>query len=371
MNLFAVFTVIGIVQCLFYGIALVTKGGKPNRANVTLALLLFCIGLSVFPIIFIRIPKSPALGFFLRHFPDIRFLFGPLLLLYVRALAGIGSGGFRRYFIHFLPYCINAVFSSFSQFFQYGTWLAIDAVFSFACYGLLFAYTFVAIAEIRHHLDVVKNRFSSIKNVNLGWLRYLILSFIAIFAFMTVLEILHYAGFEGGLIDARDEIIALLVALFTFSLGFLGLRQANVFSGEDAAKYDGSSLTAELCAAFYERLLEYMDGEKPFLDSALTVEKLARKCRIPSYHLSRVINEKAGMIFYDFINSYRVKDVTRRLDDPGNDRFTILALAFDAGFNSKSAFYAAFKRVTGSTPSRYRKAAMNKAGDGSGPLRRI
>ena len=68
-----------------------------------------------------------------------------------------------------------------------------------------------------------------------------------------------------------------------------------------------------------------------------------------------MLNEKHGKNFFTFINEYRVKEVISRFEDPKNDNFTILAIAFDSGFNSKTTFNTIFKNLTGITPSEYRE----------------
>jgi AraC-like DNA-binding protein len=82
---------------------------------------------------------------------------------------------------------------------------------------------------------------------------------------------------------------------------------------------------------------------------------LAEETEIPAHYLSRIINEHHGQNFFDFINSFRIEEFKRRLADPHYKNFTLLAIAFDCGFNSKSAFNRFFKKVEGISPSEYKK----------------
>ncbi len=75
----------------------------------------------------------------------------------------------------------------------------------------------------------------------------------------------------------------------------------------------------------------------------------------PNY-LSQIINEKEGKSFYDFVNSFRVEEFKRLVKDSKNKQFTLLALAYDCGFNSKSSFNRYFKKNTGKTPSEFVKS---------------
>ena len=97
-----------------------------------------------------------------------------------------------------------------------------------------------------------------------------------------------------------------------------------------------------------------MESEKPHLDSDLTLPKLADHLQIPPHHLSQIINESLKQNFFDFVNGYRVEEAKQLLLDPEKSSFTVLAIAEEAGFNSKTVFNTAFKKGTGKTPSAFR-----------------
>ncbi|MBW6492346.1 MAG: AraC family transcriptional regulator [Lentimicrobium sp.] len=97
-----------------------------------------------------------------------------------------------------------------------------------------------------------------------------------------------------------------------------------------------------------------MNTEKPYLDADLTLPQLATRLQIPSHLLSRVINEKFGLNFFDFINQYRVDELKSKLNNPEFDNLSLLGIAFECGFNSKSAFNRVFKKITGLTPSEFK-----------------
>jgi AraC-like DNA-binding protein len=77
---------------------------------------------------------------------------------------------------------------------------------------------------------------------------------------------------------------------------------------------------------------------------------------LSTHHLSQLLNQQLHITFYDYINQYRLEEVKQALWDPQEDHLTILALAFEAWFKSKSVFNEAFKKYTGITPSAYKKA---------------
>jgi AraC-like DNA-binding protein len=103
------------------------------------------------------------------------------------------------------------------------------------------------------------------------------------------------------------------------------------------------------------KLTNFMEQEKPFLDPNLTLPMLAGKLPTTVHILSKVINESFNKNFFDYINGYRVAHFMQLAQQRDNKKFTLLALAFDSGFNSKSTFNTAFKKATNKTPSQYLK----------------
>ena len=101
-------------------------------------------------------------------------------------------------------------------------------------------------------------------------------------------------------------------------------------------------------------LINYVENEQPYLNGSLTIEILSKETGIPKHYLTQIINEHLHKNFYNFINEYRVNKVIEMMKKDAEQSYTILALAFDAGFNSKSSFNTIFKKFTGKTPSQYR-----------------
>ena len=121
-------------------------------------------------------------------------------------------------------------------------------------------------------------------------------------------------------------------------------------------KYAKSGLSDREVEQIEGKLKILLEAEKPFLDPELSLKKLAELVGTTSNHLSQVINTKSKKNFFDFINSYRIEELKRLVKNPANQKFTMLSLAFDAGFKSKSTFNASFKKLTGQTPSEFAKA---------------
>ncbi len=112
--------------------------------------------------------------------------------------------------------------------------------------------------------------------------------------------------------------------------------------------------------AYLEKLISYVEEKKPYLDRDLSIQDLSDTTGIPRHHITQVLNEKHKKNFFTFINEYRVKEVIARFSDPKNNNFTILAIAYDSGFNSKTTFNSIFKSQTGMTPSEFREKSRNQ-----------
>ncbi len=132
-------------------------------------------------------------------------------------------------------------------------------------------------------------------------------------------------------------------------------RVANGDEKKEPEKYIRSGLRDDQAEEYLRTLVNYVENNKPFLNRDLTIQDLALQTGISRHYITQVLNEKHGRNFFTFINEYRVKEVIDRFSDHRFNHYTILAIAFDSGFNSKTTFNAIFKSQTGLTPSQYRE----------------
>jgi AraC-like DNA-binding protein len=124
---------------------------------------------------------------------------------------------------------------------------------------------------------------------------------------------------------------------------------------EKKGKYSASTLESWKSQHYLQKLLSLMEKEKPYRDPEITVEKLSNMLDISEKHLSQILNERLQLNFNNFVNKYRVEEAQKKILDPKEKDFVILKIAYDVGFNSKSAFNAAFKKFTQMSPSEFRK----------------
>jgi AraC-like DNA-binding protein len=205
----------------------------------------------------------------------------------------------------------------------------------------------------------IRNVFSSIEKIKLSWFRNVTIM-------TTGLLIIFFAGQSLTTIGIDPshffDLTSFLFAVLVYAIGYMGLVKSEIFmepevgqSLDSILKYQKSGLSADKAKTIKEKLSKLMEEEKPYLDSNLTLTRLAESLNVSPHNLSEVINTQLQQTFFDFVNQYRVEQVKKDLADPRKQHLTFLALALDAGFSSKSSFNAIFKKHTGLTPSEYMK----------------
>jgi AraC-like DNA-binding protein len=116
-------------------------------------------------------------------------------------------------------------------------------------------------------------------------------------------------------------------------------------------RYRNSPLSEEDLQRLMQQATHHMTHQKPYLYSELSLTTLAEQLKMNPNLLSQVLNEGFGENFYRFVNRYRVEESKRLLLDPAYKHYTILAIALEAGFSSKSTFNRTFKEIAGCSPS--------------------
>lgn len=120
-------------------------------------------------------------------------------------------------------------------------------------------------------------------------------------------------------------------------------------------KYEKSRIPPEHAQQYFDKLVRYMGTERPYLEPDINLPTLAKRLMIPDHYLSQIINARLKQNFFDFINSHRIDEAKKKILNPEYSRVSFLQIAFDVGFNSKSAFNRAFKKHTGMTPSQFKR----------------
>jgi len=178
----------------------------------------------------------------------------------------------------------------------------------------------------------------------------------------------NFISFEDG-----DNLMYITLTIIIYFLGYYGIKQKPIVSNDNPilqiettptqkSKYASSSLKDVEKEKLTQWLTISMENEKPYLNENLTLKELADKLETTPNNLSQIINEKFNKNFYEFINEYRINEVKSLLADPKYSHYSMLGIAFECGFNSKSTFNSVFKQFTGKTPTEFKKSVVSFSG---------
>ncbi|HLP46428.1 MAG TPA: helix-turn-helix domain-containing protein, partial [Candidatus Kapabacteria bacterium] len=148
------------------------------------------------------------------------------------------------------------------------------------------------------------------------------------------------------------KIAVILILIASSSAGFYSYRKR---LDRKKVKYKTSTLNPQYADECVKKLKRLMEVEKLYRQSDLSLHVLAEKMAVAHHVLSQVLNEKLNRNFSDYINTYRIEEAKKILTSSQREELKITAVAFDVGFNTMVAFYNAFKKYTGMTPSEYKK----------------
>lgn len=358
---------IGTTQSFFAGLLIATK--KPTTtANRVMAAWLFMICIEMI----FALLNSKVIEMY--SFPFITFTYGPLLYLYISFMTTPGRKFNPVELIHFVPFVVfftvSVVFRSeplvrdLRGFFEPDKLMPLRMVYSVSFFLSITTYSILSFIKIKKHQSNLMDLTSfTSQRITLNWLKVLAISFYVVYIIVFILGGLKILG-NYIPFDPYFVVFA-FIALFSMVYSFYGIKQPVIFgevlhnerNGEkkEAEKYSRSGLKDEQAEEYLTILLDYMESEKPYLDGNLTIHDLSLKTGISRHHITQVLNEIYGKNFFTFINEYRTREVIERFSDSRYDHYTILAIAFDSGFNSKSTFNSFFKSQTGQTPSKYRE----------------
>jgi len=377
-------SLLGAIQgfCLTAVLALRRRNRTANRL---LAALMFSLSIELLTSVYYSTGLIEVWPHFFGVAYPLPLLYGPLVYLYVVHTSDRRRPVGRRDALHFVPFGA-VVIAGLPNYLLNG---AAKIAFAHAVMNgdapLLIqvvdplkvlsgaSYTVATILLLRSHLRHVKDSYSSLERVNLRWLLWLAGSAAAIWLVAVISQLTETFG--AGPLKRADDMINLAIALLMYGIGYMALRQPEIFryetaeypaavappaaaaTAEEAPRYERSGLGDREAEALKTALLALMDRDRPWQKSEITLADLAGMLSTTPHRLSEVLNAQLDQTFYDFVNSYRVRDVQRRIKQGESRNLTLLSLALDAGFASKSTFNDVFKKQTGSTPSDYRRSA--------------
>ncbi len=241
-----------------------------------------------------------------------------------------------------------------------------DKIFLSMVAAQMVAYLFFSFLKLKKHQKNIENITASPGEVNLDWLLYFLYG-VAAMTLIWFFE-LFYLPYQKG---AGWYTPAYLIAIFC--IGYFALRQKEVFPfskkeaveiGEIFSENENPTAAAhrqnfppEKLELLKTQLLKKMETEKPHLDPELNLPGFAQKMGLSVHEMSELVNEGFGENFAQFVNRHRVEESKHLLFSEKHAHLSMVGIAFEAGFNSKTAFNTVFKKMTGVSPTEFKNGA--------------
>ncbi|GAA4139074.1 hypothetical protein GCM10022216_16810 [Sphingobacterium kyonggiense] len=224
--------------------------------------------------------------------------------------------------------------------------------------GQALFYTVLSYFRIVRHQKQIEVFSANTEPINLNWIKYIIYCFMGSSILLIILNLIET-------VQSLNLYINLYFLAVIYFVSYYGIRQTEIYPKELNVSTDlepEGTLVPERNALMSNSELEknkeqlelMMNDEKPYLDPELNLPKLSEMLGISSHQLSYVINQGYGMNFFNYVNGYRIAKAKDLLKDKNYDHLTILAIAYESGFNSKTAFNNTFKKITSITPSTFK-----------------
>lgn len=364
-----------IFQSLLFAILLVSANIGNRRANLYLAGFILALGLDAFDTLIYWSPsiKQVYLAGQVHIFYWMKFsvyLAAPLLYLYVKAVIH-ADYSFHRYDLkHFIPLALFPFFITA----LYASLTPEERVLGITQYGLLYktpafqfhlwtrhllyiGYGFASLRLLHLYREELKQRFSNIDKIDVFWLKLLIGGFLTIWGWVFasyLLTFFNYSAWLGNIIGIAGNIFSFVfvntLVLYSIAKANRGQREAITTATEPEPVETKTSDTQDACLV--AQVNQLMEQKQLYLDPELTLEQLAEAVKLSPRKISSAINRHCAQNFFDYINSFRVQAAVKILEQKGMDA-NMLDVIADAGFNSKSTFYRAFKRVMAMSPSEF------------------
>jgi len=308
------------------------------------------------------------------------FLLGPLVLLYVKSLFLKEDKLIIKNSLHFIPYVlftiaysipfaisrINEEFAS-----EYLTFIKDNYTFFIvAIHVHLIFYLVLSLQVISEFTKVMKYNFSELESKGVKWIKKMIVTLfwlIGIFAIVDFNFIYKFIAVkEFFFLTPIAFIIAIVysayhgtkqskVLLPVFLLNEVG----TIASNKKPTAHHLSNASNKELQVLQQQLKSVLESEKPYLDQDITLDGLAKLIPTANMKLSALLNHVMGTTFYDLINKYRVVAVIEKMNSNDCNKYTLLGIAYECGFNSKASFNRFFKSETGYSPSAYKKQMHN------------
>jgi AraC-like DNA-binding protein len=296
------------------------------------------------------------------------FLFGPVLFFYVRSLLDQSFRFTRNHWLHFLPSALYGVYALVvfvtdrivlkeAYFYEDGNDKDFSTWYQIAGFCSLAFYLFRSLQVYNTYKSMTYNLVSFADSVMFRWTQRFLIAFLLLIGIRFLFFILNPEAGAFGQKFWYYVCFSLLFYYITISGYTNSLLSATPFSPETAEPVTEPQTETEQKMPDLElwktKVEALMTKDRMYEDPELIIAALAGKLDTHAKKISQVINQGFGMNFNDFVNHYRIRAMKQKIEEGEHNIQTLLGLAFDCGFNSKSTFNRAFRRETSLTPKEY------------------
>lgn len=305
---------------------------------------------------------------------SLELLVGPILFLYVKSLFEDNKSLIKKNAFHFVPLiiyffliCIPMLTSMIQNefMFSYLKYLNDYSLWMFTLLMVyLIAYMVLALWHFLKYKSIMPLHFSTISKTDLVWVRNMLIGSIFVASVGLVINI---KDLIIGSEEDTEWITMVLVVILIAYLGYYGVKQTKMLLPDFLIDESKTRTKKNQTKAFSEleekeliesknQLINVLEEQKAYLDEDLTLNKLAQQIETTDKKLSLLLNQYMNTTFYDFINKYRIESVKEKLKSKEFENLTLLGIAYESGFKSKTSFNRIFKKETGFSPSEYKKS---------------
>ncbi|AXT20776.1 helix-turn-helix domain-containing protein [Flavobacteriaceae bacterium AU392] len=366
---YELFLVLIIGQCLFLIFAIQYIPKKHTGANRVIQYLLVIYSLFLF---------ERALGHqferdFLRRYGNIinaLYLFiGPFVYTYIRRLLFYKNGNYQLAFYHYLPALLYLGFCFF-HIYIYDSIEDLSGYFNTLLFWndvIFFVFISAYLFKSNRLLNYYKKNEEEELSFNQTIVKYVEIMLIGLLIYMIfwLLGILERFVIKLP-IDIRMiwDISCLIFGIQIYIVGFYNLKYPEVFKIRFPSKKENrpkkkNKLDEKQINEIKNLIDIFLKEKKGYCRPELSLSILANEINTTTNKLSWVLNNIYKKTFYELVNEYRVKDFLERIDNNNHKELTLVSIALEVGFNSKSTFYKAFKEITKVTPTEYIKKVEN------------
>jgi len=220
-------------------------------------------------------------------------------------------------------------------------------------------YNIVVLKLLQKHRKNIQNKFSNTENIDLNWLRTFAIASLVIFSLNVLLfNLNNHLHFTTD--NKLSQIGFSFTTVYVFYISYFGIKQGQIFADNPATKnLQHAVLSAQEASKkndnslIIAKLTVFMEKEQPFLDPELNLAKLSDLLQMKQEILSEVLNSSLNQNFFEFVNKYRIEEFKIQCLKLDKKHLSIMGIAYECGFNSKAAFYRAFNKFEGATPTAY------------------